>query len=104
VESRYGADPSVSAGPRVLLLEGDDLCGWPTRNLIEFGKKESRRSACARVDVTDGAVCGCTRRTVYDEGYEDALERVRAWLDALTNSSWLAAMGMHKYKTRTIRC
>ena len=49
-----------------------------------------------------GSSCGCRRRIpVYDEGYQQAVETIRAWLAAeVPNVHAVGRNGMHKYNNQ----
>ncbi len=96
-------DPEMTClGLEYFCSEGDDLWQMADADLIAFGKREIEAIGLLNArDVVDGAVLRVYKAyPVYDEGYEKALERIRGWLEPLTNLQLVGRNGMHKYNNQ----
>jgi hypothetical protein len=96
-------DPSQSAlGLEYFVQEGDDLWRASDEALIELARRE-----CAQLGlvdarhVVDGAVVRVPKAyPVYDGGYRDALDAVRAYLDGFANLQLIGRNGQHRYNNQ----
>jgi protoporphyrinogen oxidase len=96
-------DPRMSClGLEYFCFEGDGLWTTSDRDLVELGRREM--AAIGLIDpakVVDGTVVRMPKAyPVYDEGYEDALAIVRAYVDRFRNLQVAGRNGMHKYNNQ----
>jgi protoporphyrinogen oxidase len=96
-------DPRMTClGLEYFCFEGDGLWTMPDRDLIELGTREM--AAIGLIDpskVVDGTVVRMPKAyPVYDEGFEQALDVIRRYLDTLTNLQVAGRNGMHKYNNQ----
>jgi len=77
---------------------GDDLWTMDDERVIALATREVDAIGIARAErVIDATVLRVHKAyPVYDEGYAEALERIRAWLTPLTNLHLVGRNGMHK--------
>jgi protoporphyrinogen oxidase len=96
-------DPKMTClGLEYFCFEGDGLWTMPDAELIDLGRREM--AAIGLIDpakVVDGTVVRMPKAyPVYDAGYEDALETVRAYLNTFSNLQVAGRNGMHKYNNQ----
>jgi protoporphyrinogen oxidase len=96
-------DPKMTClGLEYFCFEGDGLWTMADQDLIELGRREM--ALIGLIDpskVVDGAVVRMPKAyPVYDEGYEEAVETVRAYLETFTNLEVAGRNGMHKYNNQ----
>src|SRR4051812_16041145 len=96
-------DPNMTClGLEYFCFEGDGLWTMADQDLIELGRREM--ALIGLIDpskVVDGAVVRMPKAyPVYDEGYEEAVETVRAYLETFTNLEVAGRNGMHKYNNQ----
>ncbi|MEV4631158.1 NAD(P)/FAD-dependent oxidoreductase [Micromonospora sp. NPDC049523] len=96
-------DGFTCLGLEYFVFEGDDLWEQADSDLVALGTEELERLGL----VTPGAVsAGYVVRMpkaypVYDEGYEDAINTIRAWLaEAAPNVHPVGRNGMHRYNNQ----
>lgn len=97
--------PDVSKtalGLEYFLWERDDEWSWSTERLIETGIRE-----CARIglvdpgEVEDGTVVRMTKAyPVYDQGYRENLDTVRAYLATFENLQTVGRNAQHRYNNQ----
>jgi protoporphyrinogen oxidase len=94
-------DPALTClGLEYFCGEGDDLWRMRDDGLIALAEQELR--SIRMIDRNVRVVDACVQRVrkaypVYDEGYEQALDGVRAWTDRFANLQLVGRNGMHKY-------
>ncbi len=96
-------DPTKTClGLEYFCFEGDGLWTMADTDLVALGTKEM--ASIGLVDpakVVDGTVVRMPKAyPVYDEGYEDALDVVRRYLDGFTNLQVVGRNGMHRYNNQ----
>jgi hypothetical protein len=89
-------------GLEYFCFEGDGLWTMPDRDLIAMGRREL--GVIGLVDpsrVVDGTVVRMPKAyPVYDRGYEQGLDRVRAYLATFANLQAAGRNGLHKYNNQ----
>jgi protoporphyrinogen oxidase len=89
-------------GLEYFCFEGDGLWTMADEDLVALGAKEM--ASIGLIDpakVVDGTVVRMPKAyPVYDEGYEDALDVVRRYLDGFSNLQVAGRNGMHKYNNQ----
>jgi protoporphyrinogen oxidase len=93
-------DPKMSClGLEYFCFEGDGLWTMSDKDLIALGTREM--ALIGLIDpakVVDGTVVRMPKAyPVYDEGFEEALDIIRRYLDRFTNLQVAGRNGMHKY-------
>jgi protoporphyrinogen oxidase len=89
-----GLEYFCSAGDDLWLMQDEDVVALATRELEAIGLIRADR-------VVDATVLRVRKAyPVYDEGYVDALARIRSWLAPLTNLQLVGRNGMHKYNNQ----
>jgi protoporphyrinogen oxidase len=97
-------DPALTClGLEYFCGEGDDLWRMRDDGLIALAEQELR--SIRMIDRSVRVVDACVQRVrkaypVYDEGYEQALDGVRAWTDRFANLQLVGRNGMHKYNNQ----
>jgi protoporphyrinogen oxidase len=96
-------DPKMSClGLEYFCFEGDGLWTMADKDLIALGTSEM--AAIGLIDpstVVDGTVVRMPKAyPVYDEGFEQALQVIRRYLDGFTNLQVAGRNGMHKYNNQ----
>src|SRR5262245_17970490 len=96
-------DPKMSClGLEYFCFEGDGFWTMPDNELIALGTREM--AAIGLIDpqtVVDGTVVRMPKAyPVYDEGFEQALEIIRRYLDGFANLQVAGRNGMHKYNNQ----
>jgi protoporphyrinogen oxidase len=96
-------DPTKTClGLEYFCFEGDGLWTMTDEALVELGRRELATLGLADPStVNDGTVVRVPKAyPVYDEGYEDALATVRAYLERIGNLQVAGRNGMHKYNNQ----
>jgi protoporphyrinogen oxidase len=96
-------DPKMTClGLEYFCFEGDGLWTMPDQDLIELGRREMAHIGLIDPNkVIDGTVVRVPKAyPVYDEGYEQALNIVREYLDSFENLQVAGRNGMHKYNNQ----
>jgi protoporphyrinogen oxidase len=81
---------------------GDDLWNMHDADIVEVAKRELETIGLVRAArVIDATVLRVHKAyPVYDDGYVEALARIRSWLAPLTNLQLVGRNGMHKYNNQ----
>lgn len=81
---------------------GDDLWAMSDEALIDLGRKELAQIGLARADrVLDGTVVRMPKAyPVYDDGFADAVDATRHFLDQFENLQLIGRNGSHKYNNQ----
>jgi protoporphyrinogen oxidase len=89
-------------GLEYFCFEGDGLWSMSDHDLITLAKTEIGKLGLANPAlVIDGAVVRARKAyPVYDEGYAEALDTVRVYLDRFVNLQLVGRNGMHKYNNQ----
>ncbi len=89
-------------GLEYFCFEGDGLWSKSDEELIELGTRELEILGLVKAtDVEDGAVVRQPKAyPVYDEGYENALDTVRHFVESLGNLQLVGRNGMHRYNNQ----
>jgi protoporphyrinogen oxidase len=96
-------DNTTCLGLEYFVFEGDELWNADDDVLIEMATKELEQIGLAKqTDVERGFVVRMPKAyPVYDEGYQDAVEKIRAWLrKEVPNVHAVGRNGMHKYNNQ----
>jgi protoporphyrinogen oxidase len=96
-------DGRTCLGLEYFVFEGDELWESDDFDLVEMATQELIRLDLARPgDVERGFVVRMPKAyPVYDEGYQDAVETIRAWLRSeVPNVHAVGRNGMHKYNNQ----
>lgn len=96
-------DPAMSSlGLEYFVQEGDELWSAPDSELISLGAGECETLGLLdRRDVLDGTVVRMPKAyPVYDGGYREAVDRVRAALSRLGNLQVIGRNGQHRYNNQ----
>jgi len=97
-------DPEVTVlGLEYFCFQGDDLWAMDDAKLVALGTREIEKLGLVGVGtVVDGTVVRMEKAyPIYDEGYADAVNRIRAWLaEACPNAAPAGRNGMHKYNNQ----
>jgi protoporphyrinogen oxidase len=97
------ARPGITClGLEYFCFAGDDLWTTPDQDLIELGKRELAQLGLARPEkVKDGIVVRMEKAyPVYDPGYQENVQSIRAELARLANLQVVGRYGMHKYNNQ----
>ncbi len=89
-------------GLEYFCFEGDGLWNAPDSELIELGKRELLKLGLAeKDDFVDGTVVRVKKAyPVYDEHYQQVLEKVQAFVDQISNLQLVGRNGMHRYNNQ----
>jgi protoporphyrinogen oxidase len=81
---------------------GDALWSMSDEELVELGKKELAQIGLARFEsILDGTVVRMPKAyPVYDEGFTDALDDARHYLERFQNLQLIGRNGTHKYNNQ----
>ncbi len=96
-------DGFTCLGLEYFVSEGDDLWESSDEDLIELGKREIAQLKLARTEqVEAGYVVRVPKAyPVYDEGYAERVDVLRAWLaEAAPNVHPVGRNGMHRYNNQ----
>ena len=97
-------DPALSVlGLEYFCFAGDDLWTMADDDLLVLGQTELARIGLIDMrEFVDGAVVRMPKAyPVYNEGYRDAVARIRKWLEsAAPNVAPAGRNGMHKYNNQ----
>ena len=89
-------------GLEYFCFEGDGLWTMSDKDLVELGRRET--AALGLVDpakVVGGTVVRMPKAyPVYDQGYEQAVDTIRAYLASFSNLQVAGRNGMHKYNNQ----
>jgi protoporphyrinogen oxidase len=97
-----GRPGTTCLGLEYFCFASDALWNRPDAELIELGKRELAQLGFVRPDqIKDGTVVRMEKAyPVYDPGYQDNVDVVRAALAPLTNLQVVGRNGMHKYNNQ----
>ncbi len=89
-------------GLEYFCFEGDGLWTMSDDDLIELGKREVEILGLIKSEeVEDGAVVRQAKAyPVYDDGYQNALQTVRDFVEKLSNLQLIGRNGMHRYNNQ----
>ena len=90
-------------GMEYFVFENDGLWSRPDAELIELAKREIAQLGLARPEeIEDGPVVRMPKAyPMYDDGWADRVEKIRAYLQAeLPNLQLVGRNGMHKYNNQ----
>lgn len=96
-------DPGRSClGLEYFCNEGDETWSADDATLLEQAGRELERIGLARRDdVEDGCVIRVAQSyPVYDAGYREHLDRLRAFMDGLANCRTVGRNGLHRYNNQ----
>jgi len=96
-------DPGqCSLGLEYFCNEGDALWSTEDEALIELAKRELASLGLAkREEVTDGCVFRMPKSyPVYDSGYRELLDEIRAYVDSFENFQTVGRNGLHRYNNQ----
>ncbi|MCC6139561.1 MAG: NAD(P)/FAD-dependent oxidoreductase [Nitrospira sp.] len=96
-------DPSrTSLGLEYFLWDTDEMWTWSDERLIELGIRE-----CAQIglidprDVKDGTVVRMEKAyPVYDQVYQESVDRIRRYLETFSNLQTIGRNGLHRYNNQ----
>ena len=97
------ARPGITClGLEYFCFAGDDLWTMPDKDLIELGKRELAQLGQARPEqVKDGIVVRMEKAyPIYDPGYQENVQVIRAELAKIANLQVVGRNGMHKYNNQ----
>jgi protoporphyrinogen oxidase len=89
-------------GLEYFCFEGDTLWTMSDEDLVAFASNELVQLGLAAADqITGGAVVRAPKAyPVYDQGFTEALDVVRAYVDGFPNLQLVGRNGMHKYNNQ----
>jgi protoporphyrinogen oxidase len=96
-------DPSrTSLGLEYFLWDKDEEWLWSQEQLIELGIREcAQLGLIDRREVKDGTVVRMEKAyPVYDQGYQDSVKTVRAYLETIENFQTIGRNGLHRYNNQ----
>ncbi|OSP52527.1 FAD-dependent oxidoreductase [Pseudoruegeria sp. SK021] len=96
-------DPNTaSIGMEYFCQKGDGLWNMSEDELRTLaGEELEELGLCGREHVIDAAVIRQPKAyPVYDGEYQEALEKIRAWLDTLENFQTVGRNGLHRYNNQ----
>jgi protoporphyrinogen oxidase len=96
-------DPGKTClGLEYFCFAGDGLWSTSDRDLIALATKEVDQIGLARSsDVVDGTVIRMPKAyPIYDAHYRDHLDKVREFIDPISNLHTVGRNGMHKYNNQ----
>jgi hypothetical protein len=96
-------DPALtSLGLEYFVQEGDELWSARDEELIALARQECAALGLVRPDeILDGTVVRIPKAyPVYDAGYQEALARIRGWLEGLPNLQLVGRNGQHRYNNQ----
>jgi protoporphyrinogen oxidase len=96
-------DPTHSSlGLEYFCNEGDELWRMSDQELVALGRRELGKLGLAREeDVTDGCVFRVPKSyPVYDSGYREHLEVLKAFVGSLENCQTIGRNGLHRYNNQ----
>jgi protoporphyrinogen oxidase len=96
-------DPRFTClGLEYFCFEGDDLWNRPDTELLELGRRELAAIGLVAPDrVVDGAVVRMPKAyPIYDDTYQEAVDRIRQYLAGFENLEVAGRNGMHKYNNQ----
>ena len=93
---------TTSLGLEYFCNEGDELWSLPDDALIQLAKKEISQIGMAnKSDILDGCVFRVEKTyPVYDEGYAQSLDTVKAYVDTFDNFQTIGRNGLHRYNNQ----
>jgi protoporphyrinogen oxidase len=97
------ARPGITClGLEYFCFAGDELWNTPDKDLMELGKRELAQLGLARPEqVKDGIVVRMEKAyPVYDPGYQENVQVIRAELAKIANLQVVGRNGMHKYNNQ----
>jgi protoporphyrinogen oxidase len=96
-------DPSRTAlGLEYFVQRGDELWSAPDAELVELAKREIEAlGLAAAAEVSDATVVRVPHAyPVYDPGYRERVDTVRAHLESLANLQMIGRNGQHRYNNQ----
>lgn len=95
-------DPGHSClGMEYFVNEGDELWCSPDEKLVAMAYEELKRIGLAGGALVKGYVVRIPKAyPVYDPGYKERLERIRAWLGGINNLHCMGRNGQHRYNNQ----
>lgn len=86
-------------GMEYFCFAGDELWEMADEELVALAKRELVQLGLAAASrISDGTVVRMPKAyPVYDEGYEEAVATIRAYLDRFRNLQAVGRNGMHRY-------
>jgi protoporphyrinogen oxidase len=92
----------TSLGMEYFCNADDDLWRRPDAALIELASREAEALGfCRAGDIADACVIRQRQAyPVYDTGYRDRLDRLRAYLSGVSNLQTIGRNGMHRYNNQ----
>jgi protoporphyrinogen oxidase len=96
-------DGQTCLGMEYFVSEGDELWEMSDETLVELAKRELDSIGLVSADVVEnGYVVRMPKAyPVYDEGYQEAVETIRKWLDInVANVYPVGRNGMHRYNNQ----
>jgi len=95
-------DPSTTClGLEYFVNQGDELWSSDDQKLIALGWEELNRIGLASGKLIKGYVVRMPKAyPVYDTGYQERLEKIRAWLGTIENLYCIGRNGQHRYNNQ----
>ena len=96
-------DPALTClGLEYFCSKGDDLWQMADADLVTLATREiGQVGLIGNARIVDATVMRVPKAyPVYDEGYEEALQDIRAWLEGLSNLQLVGRNGMHRYNNQ----
>jgi len=96
-------DPTRSSlGLEYFLWEKDEEWEWSRERLIELGIRECAQIGLIEPDeIEDGTVVRMKKAyPVYDQGYQENLDKIRRYLETFLNLQTVGRNGLHRYNNQ----
>ncbi len=95
-------DPTKSClGLEYFVNEGDDLWSMKDEDLVQLGYRELSQIGLANGALVRGYVVRMPKAyPVYDTGYQDRLNTIRSFVDAIPNLYCIGRNGQHRYNNQ----
>src|SRR5439155_12079475 len=88
-------------GLEYFVNQGDELWSSQDQKLVELGWDELNKIGLARGKLIKGYVVRMPKAyPVYDTGYQQRLEKIRAWLGTIENLYCIGRNGQHRYNNQ----
>jgi UDP-galactopyranose mutase len=88
-------------GLEYFVNQGDELWSAADEKLVARGWEELNRIGLARGNLVTGYVVRMPKAyPVYDTGYQERLDKIRAWLEGIENLYCIGRNGQHRYNNQ----
>ena len=89
-------------GLEYFVQEGDELWSKSDEGLLALAREECNHLGLAPAEAVEGGTVLRVKKAypIYDDGYQEALNTIRGWLDRFENLQTIGRNGQHRYNNQ----